>query len=551
MNLNDFENFVNDSVLERGRKYKKQGKVAELSCDNNVYSALVEGTECYNVTIQVDNANQIVEHNCTCPYNMTNICKHEVAVLYAIRDGLDEPRATKAKKPRTSSKEKPTKEQSIKDAIAYLSRQELEEILLRRAENDKTLLDEIIYSSALTTGNIKAAKKFIMSFVRRAKRDGVIRYGHVGDALEGADIIISKAQCLASSGELVTALDLFLLIIGIVVEMAGYSDDDGDICERLSACFAGITEIVSIITAQLDKDLWIVCFNKIVGEAKSPVYEGWDTSLDLLGCCYPFCVEKEFADKLLNILDDTLKGDTKPIPSDDIKYINGMKHSILAILDDTQAEKFEEAHISDPQFRSKVIERCITKCDYETALKMCEDLKFNQACDFILRIYKATGETRKYQTTLLKAVCTYKLFPYFYDLKDSYTGDEWFNVLPTVLNKIEDAGISVTKEYHELLIKNRCFDRLLKYCTKQPALIINYYKDLKCDYPNEVKAIFEKYLSYKFSEASGFSAYEDCCHLMRTFKKACGGESMRELRDKLLSRYPNKRALVAQLSNLD
>ena len=79
----------------------------------------------------------------------------------------------------------------------------------------------------------------------------------------------------------------------------------------------------------------------------------------------------------------------------------------------------------------------------------------------------------------------------------------------------------------------------------------NYYKEIKIDYPDEVKSLFEKFFTDKFAGASSRSHYVDCCRLMRAYKKACGGEVIRELRDKMLALYPRKRALVEELNNLD
>ncbi len=87
MTLNDFEKFVESKIVSRGHDYYKNGDVRKLEkVSENEFSALVLGTEKYNVYVKVNDA-EIVEYECDCPYDYGDTCKHAVAVFYAIRDG--------------------------------------------------------------------------------------------------------------------------------------------------------------------------------------------------------------------------------------------------------------------------------------------------------------------------------------------------------------------------------------------------------------------------------------------------------------------------------
>lgn len=48
--------------------------------------AVVEGTERYKVSIQLDKDGAVLSHSCTCPYDWGDVCKHEVAVLFYLRE---------------------------------------------------------------------------------------------------------------------------------------------------------------------------------------------------------------------------------------------------------------------------------------------------------------------------------------------------------------------------------------------------------------------------------------------------------------------------------
>ena len=87
MNLKSFENDVENKIVERGLNYYRSGDVKKLEkVGENEFSAVVFGSEKYSVYIKT-NGDEIVEHECDCPYYYGDVCKHKVAVFYAIRNG--------------------------------------------------------------------------------------------------------------------------------------------------------------------------------------------------------------------------------------------------------------------------------------------------------------------------------------------------------------------------------------------------------------------------------------------------------------------------------
>jgi len=87
MKLKSFESDVENKIVERGLDYYRSGDVKKLEkVGENEFSAVVFGSEKYSVYVKI-NGDAIVEHECDCPYDWGNVCKHEVAVFYAIRNG--------------------------------------------------------------------------------------------------------------------------------------------------------------------------------------------------------------------------------------------------------------------------------------------------------------------------------------------------------------------------------------------------------------------------------------------------------------------------------
>ncbi len=87
MNLKTFESEVERKIVERGLDYYRSGDVRKLErVSADEFSATVFGTEKYSLYIKLK-GDAIIEHECDCPYDYGDVCKHKIAVFYAIRHG--------------------------------------------------------------------------------------------------------------------------------------------------------------------------------------------------------------------------------------------------------------------------------------------------------------------------------------------------------------------------------------------------------------------------------------------------------------------------------
>jgi uncharacterized Zn finger protein len=75
----DLEEWAGTRIVDRGRRYQQQGRVAELSVtEDDALLAWVHGTEKYVTKVIMDDGG-LPESTCTCPYGFD--CKHGVAVV--------------------------------------------------------------------------------------------------------------------------------------------------------------------------------------------------------------------------------------------------------------------------------------------------------------------------------------------------------------------------------------------------------------------------------------------------------------------------------------
>ena len=84
--IDNFEHEVESVIVQRGRRYYRSGAVTKCTEEDGEVRAEVQGSENYRVRMEIDDDGTIGSHRCSCPYDYGEFCKHEVAVLYYLRD---------------------------------------------------------------------------------------------------------------------------------------------------------------------------------------------------------------------------------------------------------------------------------------------------------------------------------------------------------------------------------------------------------------------------------------------------------------------------------
>lgn len=91
MNIKDFERYIKTDILKRARKYYKDKKIISLEQgQNGFFTAKVDGTHTYDVSLRINNKGEISDIVCSCPYEHGGYCKHITAVLLSISSKYDQ-----------------------------------------------------------------------------------------------------------------------------------------------------------------------------------------------------------------------------------------------------------------------------------------------------------------------------------------------------------------------------------------------------------------------------------------------------------------------------
>ncbi|REB05177.1 hypothetical protein DVB69_15545 [Sporosarcina sp. BI001-red] len=90
MKLLTFEENIRNVILKRGMTYYREGRVDNVvEMPGNRFAGVVAGSEVYEVDCKVDSSGVILYSYCTCPYDLSSVCKHEVAFYLYLRNTLE------------------------------------------------------------------------------------------------------------------------------------------------------------------------------------------------------------------------------------------------------------------------------------------------------------------------------------------------------------------------------------------------------------------------------------------------------------------------------
>lgn len=131
MHIDNFEQHIDATIVNRGLEYFEDELVEDVEqVDKGEFSAIVCGNDDYEVYVRLDKEGNIIEKDCTCPFDWGDTCKHEVALLFFIRD-------KELHKQRLSSIE-------LRIKIDDLTEEELRDFLFVSLKKNRTLREDFI-----------------------------------------------------------------------------------------------------------------------------------------------------------------------------------------------------------------------------------------------------------------------------------------------------------------------------------------------------------------------------------------------------------------------
>lgn len=567
----DFEKHIDGIILARGWEYYRGDCVKSVEKkDKNNYSAVVAGTYDYKVTIGLGDEGDVLFSDCDCPYDMGPHCKHEAAVLYALREMLEDgPAGLTVDSPGgltasagIATKQSPPAKEPPADRLARILSAQSGDKLVKFLVSLALEYDEIGRRVELEFGagdleqELRQCTGLIRSYIRQhSDRHGFVAYSEAPGAAQGARMVLERAEQAAAEGDYERALELYLCVLREMLPLLESADDSGGyiggVIEDSLAALAGMAG------GGFPAEASEYCFQKLLNEAANEIYDGWpDWRLSLLETCAALVVDgrqREAFERQLNSTVEELDGSWSS------RYlaerIAAIRHRLILKFEGAdRAADFLEQNISFPLFREKAIEDALANKEYDRVEKLALEGEqhdrgmyglINQWKEARYKAYRLSGQLDKQRDLAVEFILDGS-FDYYKELKATYPDQEWASVYPGIIKALEGQK-GYRDNYPAILIEEGEQKKLLEYVKDRPAYITRYHRHLLPAFRDEVDHLFTQHILGEAQRAGNRNAYREICSLIRQFAKTGATEKARQVVSQLLATYPRKPAFREEL----
>lgn len=533
MNLKNFEENFDTKILKRGKNYYHDGAVLSIEkVADNEYTADVEGSEIYEVTVKMDKDVEIYDINCDCPYDMGEYCKHEAAVLYALCD--------KNSRIIQSS----VKQSNLPQLLGKCNPDQLVEIILEHAKEDKNfgnyLKMKLLDSS--DSNSIISDFKHISDTYFKGRSD-------VDDVLNAGRLLIDKTEKLSFSVDKITVYTEIITMLENDIENSydyDYDEESWELFEVINDCASYIeSSVENIINSKNQADIasvWECLLTHWHRNFRTDGEENFFPSLMQL-CRFPEYRSK--LDEVLAFRQMSADGYRK-------KKIDEQRFSIIKKYGtETEIADFINSHIDNPDFRRLAIEQAINVRNYAKAEQLAlegitsDNSRFSSVSTwhYLLHdIYKLSGDTQKLTETCYTLITDGET-DYYEEWKSLIPRENHYNEIERLLNEPKNYS------YEYIISYENMSDRIYQLCCKSPAKITCYYEKLKTtEFKEQSKSLYEQYIRNEGEQVSNRSEYATLCEKLKIFSIKCDARLAKQIASNFRELYRRKPAFMDELT---
>lgn len=300
MTLDNFEKTFPANRLKNGLSYFKKGHVINLEQnEDGDWSAIVIGSEEYDVEIIMDR-HRINETTCSCPsHDEDDLCKHVAAVLYAIShelDGDDE------------EEEKTELPDNINSMLEELRHSELQTILRVQMRGNKDLMTAFETSAEfmLLCRDTDDLRTELGKKIEAFADGGDIERKSIPAVVELADSFLDTAVTHLKKKQIKQAVDHVLAVIDALTIQSEYMDDKEGLHRKVIA--RGLQLVDEILsTEKIDEPIMRLLQARISSNAEMDNLPIAHYDLHWLDIIVKHELAKDEVEEFLEFLDQQVK----------------------------------------------------------------------------------------------------------------------------------------------------------------------------------------------------------------------------------------------------
>jgi hypothetical protein len=561
LKLNNLNSSIDPVILDRGRQYLLGGYVLKLEeAGHLVFRAEVEGSELYEVYIELNEDGTVLSSDCDCPYDFGPVCKHQAAVLLRLRDNTEVLHGPEAD-------DLPFSQNTMKQLLEAESKESLVALLLSLMEDSDVVEQRVKLhiSKAGGTEELEECRRLIRSYINTYADDhGFVTWRNTSRAVDGALMVSEKARAAADDHDWDRAVRISLCILEEMVALLQAADDsDGSVGGVIEESLEIIHE-VTLHNELLSKTERETLFQMLLKESKHPRLNGWsDWQLAFLENASRLAVTAELRRQWDEHASRMISGEYEGGFSDRYfaERVAFMRYHIIQTYEgEERAREYLLRHLHFSKFRELAIRDAMEHGRHDEVIRLAEQgEKQDQAQgwpglvkqwrQYRYEAYRRSGQIEK-QRKLGEELVLDGDFSYYRQVKEAYPPAEWPLVYQRMLQKLEKdswpRGV-----YTQILVEEQDRSRLLEYVKKEPSRIEEFYPHLKEQFSSEVKELFREHIMGRAGISNTRKHYQDVCRIIRMLRSAGGKEEAGETVRMLIAKYPNKPAFREELMKLD
>lgn len=562
MHLNDVEIEIDSVILDRGREYLLSGCVRSLEkVRERTYRARVEGSELYEVIVELDKSDIVRSLECDCPYDFGPVCKHMAAVLLMIRnEGQFQPTSASGNGTVNSAN-------NLKELLLGQSKERLIDLILSMAADSEVVERRVQLHVSDGDGHEQLAecRDLIQSYIAAySDHHGFVNYRSVGRAVEGAEVVAEKAREAADGGDWMQAVRMNFCVLEEMLDLLQAADDsDGTIGGVIEESLERVQEIASN-AHQMPEQQMSVLFRMLVEESGDSRLGGWsDWQLTLLRCASQMAVTADLRDEwerhVARISSRQSGGSwSRDYFAEDVAM---MRYEFICNQEgDAEAAEFLQRHLHFPDFRKLAIQAALEQCRYDDAMRLAQEGETADHARGLPGLVKQWKELRyeacerggmlELRREIGKELVQTGDYSYYKRIKDSYPSEQWPAVYADILNGLEGTN-RYEEVYTRILVEESETERLLAYVKLRPGRIEEFHRYLMPGYRAEVIGLFQAHIESTATHASARTHYQNVCRIIRMLQQAGGREEALQIARLLLDKYPRKPAFREELLAVD
>jgi hypothetical protein len=562
--LNQFENWIEPSVLKKGLSYFKNNRVIDCEeISKGQFEATVEGSDNYLVKMEIDNG-LIVEKICTCPYDVGPVCKHIAAVLfYMQQDELNiQAKAKKTSldllKPKSSAK---TVFEKFEETLNKISPEDLKKYLMDYAQEDTGFRKD--FMTHFKPPKINDSKEYYVKQIQAILKKGKRQYGFIDRSnsffvASETQKFIDLAHQFVNTKNYEVAFNISTAILESLIEVFGNSDDSyGEMWGSLDNTFQVLWEVG---TSDISEDFRDMLFNYCASKYPSKLFSEWSYDLVFMKIAIHLLKSEQEGESLLKLTHEVKKSNynfekIQKLQFDIIYKSQGEANAIL----------FLEKNLQNDILLDVGLQIAIQKEEYEKAIKYAhkgiEDskgqwnrngLKWYKHLLNIAEIQTDTENIIKYATDLLLN-SNDNTENYLSILKSNIALQNWDSYINQIISKIPKIETETNENLLFTIFKSeeRWADMLtVAQKTNSLRSLEKYEKILSPLYPEEMSVKYAEWIQQYLKNNVGREHYQLICRCIRRVKKWGSKEVVNTLVEKLRLQYKVRYALIEELDNL-